>query len=157
MTYTSITDLAACIEDLMGSEGDSAEAAIIAQACWEDGCRSDEALAERWPTDEAFYDEWVEARAQEEAPESSSYTTADTLTDSQIKALRNEAIKAGDYTVAAWCILLMGEEHELEGAEPGTEVFDTLCAYNAGGLDEPYLRSMVAEVIAEAEAQDDEE
>lgn len=85
-----------------------------------------------------------------------TYTTAETLTDAQIEALQTEARRAGDYEVAAWCLLLMGLVGELEDSEPGSEFFDTLCAHNAGGLDEPYLRRLVAEVIADAEAQADD-
>lgn len=80
-------------------------------------------------------------------------TTADNLSAEQVEALKVEAYRAGDYVVAAWCLLLQDRDEELEGAEPGTAFHLVLYEWRRGELPEAFLRELVADTISAAEAQ----
>jgi len=75
-------------------------------------------------------------------------TTADNITDSQIRNLRKEAHEHGDLLMATICVRALRDD--LEDAEPGTE------AAEARELTVEQARAECARVCADAEAQWDD-
>jgi hypothetical protein len=72
------------------------------------------------------------------------------ITDSDIRALRAEAERAGDLEQAALCALALGGREGLQWGEPGTEwrlLYDR-------GTSQAEARAECERVIREARAQD---
>lgn len=78
-------------------------------------------------------------------------TTADNITDSQIRKLRKEAESAGDLLMAMICVRALGDD--MEDAEDGTD------GAEAREMTVEQARAECARVCADAEAQrgDDDE
>lgn len=75
-----------------------------------------------------------------------SKTTTETVTDSQIRALRIEAAQVGDWDQEELCFRALGEESPVR--EPGIITDRVL------GADRAMARDLCARAIAAAEAQD---
>jgi hypothetical protein len=75
-------------------------------------------------------------------------TTIHPVTDTQIRALRAEALAAGDLRQAACCEIALGTIADGPTPEPGTDYADALLTWTA-----KQARAECARVIADAAAQ----